>query len=91
MKQRSSKPEEQKVAAPDFTDSDYFSQSGLFLFRMACTIVGFAHLFLALNNYKLIQKETPMERVAERAVLVASFFGMLSHLGSAMAVRVSSE
>ena len=32
-----------------------------------------------------------MERVAERAVLVASFFGMLSHLGSAMAVRVSSE
>ena len=79
------------MATSDFTDSNYLSQSGLFLFRMVCTIVGFGYLFIGLTNYKLIIKETPMERVAERAVLVASFFGMLSHLGSAMAVRVSSE
>ena len=91
MKQITSKPEGQKGTTSDFTDSDYLSQSGLFVFRMVSTIVGFGHLFLALTNYKLIQKETPMERVAERAVVLASFFGMLSHLGSAMAVRVSSE
>ena len=83
-----SKKEEEVEERPDFTASEYLSPSGLFMMRMLFTMISTGHLCWYLSEFNLGDKRDPMVRVAERASLMASFIGLLSHLGSAMACKV---
>ena len=59
--------------------------------RMACGMVAVGHLVWSLGGIaSQIKKEGAMERLGDKAVVLASFLGMLSHLSSAMAVKIPS-